>query len=176
MLLVILWRSFPISGLAMVFWDLLWRAGQRDARYVYRLVCLPFPTILLCVTIHEFNLSINRWLSVENWGHSVPSPWNLRMVTWSLPVNQSMNILIQLSDMFFLDRFVFNHFDEFIENSGLVTFIGQIVEDLCKLYSQLCLAQGFMGQTYEGKGKWRRNKENYMLLYLHYLLNFCFTF
>lgn len=64
-----------------------------------------------------------------------------------------MNILIQLSDMFFLDRFVFNHFDDFIENSGLVTFIGQILEDLCKLDSQLCLAQGFVGQTYEGKGK-----------------------
>ena len=42
-----------LGGLAMVYWDLSWKAGQRDV--------------------------IVRWLSVENLGHNMRSPWNSRM-------------------------------------------------------------------------------------------------
>ena len=46
-------RYIVLGGLAMVYWDLSWKAGQRDV--------------------------IVRWLSVENLGHNMRSPWNSRM-------------------------------------------------------------------------------------------------
>ena len=55
-----------LGGLAMVYWYLSWKAGQRNV--------------------------IMRWLSVENLGHNMISPWNSRMDIWFLLISQSMNL------------------------------------------------------------------------------------